>query len=207
MIRFLLVCEGSSDESLTHHIEKLIIQRGLPRAGGNAWHYGRTLVAKIQQGMSFYPVFDLLFVHRDSDAGDPTSRYAEIERAAAEAEYFGPLIGVVPVRSTESWLLADESMIRQACGNRRGTVPLELPQPNFIETLPNPKEVLEAALLTASETSGRRLSNMRRRFPDMRHQMLQNLPAGGALERLSSWMRLRDDLDKALNTLRPNNPL
>ncbi len=90
----------------------------------------------------------------------------------------------------EAWLLFDESAIRQASGNPRGTVPLNLPRSGRVETEPDPKMVLHEAIRIASGLSGRRLQAL----PVTRHTRrvaelvddftpLRNLSAFGALER------------------------
>lgn len=68
-IRFLLVCEGSSDDALVAHISKLLIEHGVTEAGGVPYHripsevtQGQEtyLAAKVEQGLKLFGAPDLL---------------------------------------------------------------------------------------------------------------------------------------------------
>ncbi len=120
----------------------------------------RSLGARIKTAIQLYPC-DLLFVHRDSEGPDPFRRVGEIEAALQDAdigESGVAVIGVVPIRMQEAWLLFDENAIRRAAGNPNGNHPLKLPPIRRIESLPDPKRVLHDLLREASGLSGRRLS-------------------------------------------------
>ena len=95
----------------------------------------------------------LIFVHRDAERESYEVRRTEIPRSG----HNGP---VVPVRMTEAWLLIDESALRQASGKPNGKARLVMPPVERLESLPDPKGVLEDLLLEASGSRGRR----RRRF-------------------------------------------
>jgi hypothetical protein len=69
---------------------------------------------------------------------------------------------------TEAWFLHDEEAIRRACGNPRGRVSLDLPNPRGVESLSDPKQTLFDALRTASERHGRRLARLERELGTMR---------------------------------------
>jgi hypothetical protein len=56
----------------------------------------------------------------------------------------------------EAWLLFNEGALREAAGNPRGSVALELPRVTSLEGIPNPKETLHHLLREASGLSGRR---------------------------------------------------
>jgi len=58
----------------------------------------------------------------------------------------------------EAWLLFDERLIRAAAGNENGNLPLLLPPLKKLESLPDPKSILIAALREASGLTGRRLA-------------------------------------------------
>jgi hypothetical protein len=62
---------------------------------------------------------------------------------------------------TEAWLLFDEAAIRQAAGNPRSTTPLCLPSLDKVEDLPDPKTVLNEALIRATDKPARRLRKFR----------------------------------------------
>lgn len=87
IVRFLLICEGSSDDALVHHIQRLLIQHGATEADGISSHFGTSLTEKVKQGLDLSAQPDLLFVQRDADHHLNTSakgaekRYAEIKGA------------------------------------------------------------------------------------------------------------------------------
>jgi len=199
--RFLLVCEGNSDAPLAFHIQRLFDSIGYARPDFHITSYGRRLIDKIQNGLDEYPKCDLLFVHRDADREDPDVRYDEIAAAIRDSEYQGRWVGVVPVRTTEAWLLLDERAIRTAAGNANGVDPLQLPGPTGTERIPDPKTHLQSILLTAGGVRGRRRRMLLRRVPAMRDRLLESLPVGGPLEQVPSWMRFRDDTVAALREL------
>ena len=202
-MRFLLVCEGSSDTALLPHIQRLLTRYGYPDSPGEAWSDGRRLVDKVRNGLQRLGQFDLLFVHRDADNAGANPRYHEIENAIQEAEYRGPWVAIVPVRMTEAWILLDEAAIRRVVRRPDGRTPLALPTPREAERRADPKTILETVLLDASETRGRRRREIREDLPNLRRQLLRNLPVGGPLEQLASWSRFRDDAVAALQILEP----
>lgn len=200
-MRFLFICEGSSDTPLLGHIQRLLIRYGHPDPEGEAWHHGRQVADKIRQGLDAADSLDLLFVHRDAENASADARYQEIEAAVREVVQDGmSWIGVVPVRMTEAWLLLDEAAIRKVVGKPNGKTRLNLPAPEHAERVADPKERLKNALLTASGTRGRRWRKVAREFPRLRRRLLQELPIGGELERLESWTRFRDDTVAASQT-------
>ena len=200
-VRFLLVCEGSSDGALVDHIERLIIHCGASEADGNASHYGRYLRDKIRFGVEDFGRTDLLFVHRDADNAGSGVRHAEIAAEVSAAEYRGPWIGVVPVKMLEAWLLGNESAIRRVAGRPRSTAPLQLRPAAALESVADPKEALEEVLLRAGDPRGvRRRKKFKAGIPGFRRQLIENLPIGGALEQLPAWVRFRDDIGAAVST-------
>lgn len=203
-IRILLVCEGSSDEGLLNHIQKLVIQCGPSDPLVSTWTYGKTLAQRVRNGLENSGECDLLMVHRDADSQHetpstgPEKRRQEIESAIAKTGYEGPWVGVIPVQAMESWLLLDESAIRGVVGNPRSSVPLPLPLPSRVEEVSDPKQLLQNAMETASEQSGRRLQRIKRDFSINRRILLENLPVGGLLEQVPSWCKFREDTAVAL---------
>ena len=201
-MRFLFVCEGSSDTPLIDHVQRLLIRYGQPDPDGEAWYHGSRVADRIRQGLKAAGGLHLLFVHRDADTAGAEARYQEIEIAVRDVEQEGmPWIGVVPVRMTEAWLLLDETAIRDVVGKPGGRTPLDLPAPEHAERVANPKERLRDALLTASGNRGRRRRRFAREFPRLRRRLLQDLPIGGELERLESWTRFRDDTVDAVRNI------
>lgn len=200
-MRCLLVCEGSSDAPLASHIQRLMSRHGYHEVDFNISFDGRLLVDKVRNGLGVVPDYDLVFVHRDADRSGPDARYREIATAVQEAGYGGQWIGIVPVRMTETWLILQEVAIRNAVQKPDGREALNLPAPAAVECVANSKDVLDAALLNASGERGRRRRALQRLLPELRHQLLENLPVGGPLEQVESWARFRDDTAAALREL------
>ena len=205
ILRFLLVCEGSSDGALVHHIQRLLIQHGATEADGSSSHFGTSLTEKVKQGLDLSAAPDLLFVHRDADhhrdtpAAGAKKRYEEITTSVQSASYGGPYLGIVPIRMTEAWLLVNEWSIRQVSGKPDSRHDLGLPTVQTVESIANPKNVLKEVLLRAGSPRGsRREKIFRRNFGEHRRQLIESLPVGGPLEHLNSWVRFRDDTKAAL---------
>lgn len=146
----------------------------------------------------------MVFIHRDSDGPDRDGREREIRRGVEESGFPHPFIPVIPVQETEAWLLLDEQAIRDVVASQ-GKQPLRLPKPNAIEGTRNPKEILQKALLTASETSGRRLKKEKNSFSRRRRVLLQRLDPLGAVRGLPSWQCLERDIQRALTQLENQN--
>ena len=203
-VRFLLVCEGSSDTSLVGHIERLLIACGASEADGSAFAHGSDVGNKIRLGLRYFGRADVLVVHRDANSAGPEARYEELSREVDRSGYEGTWVGLVPVRTMEAWLLADVAAIRSVAGRPAGQEPLaDLPAPPQVEALSNPKGTLQQVLLQAGLPQGKR----RRRkfgaaFSSQRRQLADALPIGGPLEDLDSWVRFRADLQSALTRLR-----
>ena len=213
-LRFLLICEGSSDAALIPHISKLLLKNGHSDPQGIAWHGTGPLTDKVGYGLEYSGGCELLLVHRDADSdvetpsAGPRKRAEEIEAAVLSSGYIGPWAGIVPVRMTEAWLLLDESAIRQVTGRPNGNLPLGLPDQILVERESDPKGCLEQSLIAASEATGRRLTKFRRDLPHLRRLLLEHLPVGGPLEQVPSWLRFRRDLTDALEPKahHQNNP-
>jgi hypothetical protein len=132
----------------------------------------------------------VLFVHRDAEAQPADLRREEISNTLLWAAVRH--IPVVPVRMTEAWLLADEHAIRSAAGNPNGMENLNLPELLRLEALPDPKQVLYEALITASGLNARR----RARLPV--HQRVHLIPNYiddySVLNVLDAFRRLQEDI-------------
>ena len=198
-IRFLLVCEGSSDTSLVDHIERLLVDCGASEASGTASCFGRKVGDKIRTGLQYYGEADLLVVHRDANSAGAAARYDEIANEVGFSGYRGQWVGIVPVRAMEAWLLVDEDAIRRVAGRPNGTESLDLPKPQRVEAIGDPKEVLRQALFSAAAPKGkRRRKKVAAEFSELRRQIAERLPIGGALEKVPSWERFRADVKKSM---------
>ncbi|MBI4661108.1 MAG: DUF4276 family protein [Verrucomicrobia bacterium] len=167
LLRYTLVAEGPSDEVLKYPLHWLLAQGGVMRAieatfpDLRQWPQPlRGLPDRIRAALVLSDPCDLLFVHRDSDGEPRENRCAEIQRAIEEVAADlrqRPYVCVVPVRMTEAWFLFDEALLRKAVDNPHGRVPLDLPSLSRVESLPDPKELLQQLISTATEKPPRRL--------------------------------------------------
>ena len=163
MIRCTLVCDGPSDRALIPIFEWSLWQLGVKSDLESVWADLRGvqpapvgLAARISKAIELYPC-EIVFVHRDSENVDAEVRRSEIADAIRSLNVDPPHVCVIPVKMLESWLLFSESAIRQAAGNPEGRIALEIPRPQDLEFIADPKSVLFELLRTASELSGRRL--------------------------------------------------
>jgi hypothetical protein len=123
-------------------------------------------------------------------------RQQEIETNWLGSQQTAALICVVPVRMTEAWLVANEKPIRSAVGNPNGTESLGLPPVKDIESLPDPKEILFAALKAAS---GLNASRKRRFNPhQFRHRVRELTDDLEPLRKLSSFKHLEAQVQRLL---------
>lgn len=168
-LRYTLLSDGPSDKALIPALTWLLREhfRGyaIQPEWADLWRLPvspRGLIERMIKSVELYPC-DLLFVHRDAEREPLGTRLAEIREAVAEVrKHFElpPVIGVVPVRMHEAWLLFDEAAIRRAAGNPNGQHTLNLPQTNRVEHLPDPKKNLHDLLRRASGLRGRRLARL-----------------------------------------------
>lgn len=177
-------------------LEFLCVQCGADEASGVApdlrrlpGKTGKTIAEQVSAALRFEPGVDLIFVHRDADARSAGARRREIEAAAVDA---GPvkIIPVVPIQETEAWLLLDEQAIRDVAENPHGKATLHLPRPSRVEMKARPKEILQAALIAASELKGQRLEKFRKAFGIHRALLLERVEPNGPIRTLSAWKAL-----------------
>lgn len=194
-----LVTDGSSDKLLAPLIELLFsahtelayqvnCAEGLPPLSSG-------LKARIDSALELFPC-DFLFVHRDAEGVEASIRQQEIETNWSNSQQTATLICVIPVRMTEAWLIANEAPIRSAAGNPNGAESLGLPALKNIESLPDPKEILFAALKAAS---GLNASRKRRFNPhQFRHRVSELTDDLEPLRKLSSFRHLEAQIQKHL---------
>ncbi len=166
-LRYTLVADGPTDRVLMPLLTWVLRRNGINGPIVTQWadmqrlpRPPRTLAERLRQSVDLYPC-DLLFVHRDAEREPAAHRVAEIHGAVENTRRdttvpLPPVVCVVPVRMQEAWLLFNESALREAAGNPRGSVALELPRVTSLEGIPNPKETLHHLLREASGLSGRR---------------------------------------------------
>lgn len=194
MTRFTstLVAEGSSDRALIPFIEFVLDEYcDVPHVTTFASNLPTgSLQERVACALFLYPC-DLLFVHRDADRTPVFLREEEI-RLAVRTTRAPTAICLIPVRMTETWLLADEMAIRRASGNPSGQAGLEIPPLSKLEAQADPKEVLFKALERASELGPNRL----RRFNSnqARRQVSGFMEDPSALRKLPSFVHFESQV-------------
>ena len=202
IVRFALLCEGTSDRPLVAHLRRLLSKCGATESVGSAIPLssipdqrdsrGSALSRKIRIALTNESELDLLFVHRDANSAGYDARVREVGEAFGNVGGSIDWIPIVPDRATEAWLLLDEDAIRRAAGNPRGRQPLHLPRPSQVEGVSDPKTALRDALAAASGHTGSRLRRFKKRFGPQRRVLLEQLPIFGGLAQVRSWLRLRE---------------
>ncbi len=205
----LFIGEGTSDRPLVDVVADLLLDHGIevritaPDLTQLSSRVGHATDQKIAAAMRLFEgTPDLLVVHRDADAAGPEVRRREVVDATSVHASDVSLVPIVPVRMTESWLLFDEMAIRQVAGNPRSRDRLDLRRPRDAEGEANPKDLLRAALVAASATTGRRRETVIKRFPEHRRQLLERLDRSGPVTELPAFQRLVDDVESAVARLR-----
>ncbi len=204
-VSYTLLADGTSDRALMRLIawtlrgQDVAIERGAWADLSRVSPKPRTLSERVGAALELNPC-NILFVHRDAERECSATRIAEVREATADLPNLH--VPVVPVRMTEAWLLHDEQAIRQASGNPSGTVALDFPTSDPVEELPDPKDKLSAALLTASELSGRRRRKKQRELPRMRTRVAELIDSFAPLRRVPAFERFVADLESVLRTLR-----
>ncbi|WP_084361677.1 DUF4276 family protein [Herbiconiux solani] len=196
-LQYALIREGTSDDGLIPHISALLLRAGASAVIGAARQYKGSTRERLSQLLAEPKPPALIFVHRDSDSADPSSRHQEIAAAASALGCVERVIPVVPVQELEAWLLTDEGSIRAVVGRPSGRTPMGLPALRNIETTSSPKEVLQNACLIASEKTGVRRKKERGQFNVRRASLLERIDIDGAVTSLASWQRFVGDLTTA----------
>lgn len=166
------------------------------------------LTARIQFALDWYS-FDLLLVHRDSEAAIQGKRKLEIERTVSgvsrERGSIPPAVCVAAVRMTEAWFLFDESALREAAGDPNGRQPLSLPALKQVESIPHPKRFLHDLLRVASGLHGRR----KRAFnvDAALHRLSEIIEDYGPLRVLPAFQSLETDLRNVIGRNHWHDPL
>lgn len=137
--------------------------------------------------------FDILFVHRDAENETIAKRVEEISQSTPAGNH--PIVCVIPVKMTESWLITSDKAIKEAVGNSHSKAKLDLPAQNKIESCDS-KAVLLSALTKASEYGAQR----RRKFkPELfRHRVAELTTDLTALRKISSFKKMENALKNIL---------
>ena len=205
-INYTLLSDGSSDRMLmpiiTWSLKQNLGQDVLIQPDwANLYHASANLdlYKKINYSLDKFPC-DILFVHRDSEKKSESvvqERKQEIEDAwinsVKNSEKYVP---VIPIRMSEAWLLVDELAIRSASGNPNSTIPIQFPKISRLESLPNPKEILEALIRKASGLRGRNLKKLN--VDKAKHRVAEHIVDFSPLKRLTAFQTFESDLKSVL---------
>ncbi|BAY27949.1 hypothetical protein NIES2100_77760 [Calothrix sp. NIES-2100] len=205
---YTLLSDGSSDKALIPILTWLLQENQIECAIQSNWADLRrlskppkTLSARIISSLDFYPC-DLLFIHRDAEKELPEKRIAEIREAVEETVIktvtMPPHICVIPVRMQEAWLLFDEAALRMAAGNPHGRQPLQLPDLDRLEKLPDPKDTLHGLLSQASGLTGRRLKQFSAN--ERVHRLSEIINDFSPLRALSAFQVLETEIQQVVKT-------
>jgi Domain of unknown function (DUF4276) len=204
-MRIAFLGEGSSDNGIAPHIERLAAERRIrssvtvPDFARLGSKIGHSVPEKLCALRGFGDEYDLVVVHRDADNAGHEARAAEISQAMSAEWAEIAHVPAIPVRMLEAWLLLDEQAIRQVSENPNGRMALGLPKLAAIERHADPKALLKETLARASGLSGRRFEQFQRRFPQHRLRLLELLDPRGPVLTLPSWNRFVGDLDGAFS--------
>jgi hypothetical protein len=204
-LRYTLLADGSSDRALMPILSWIIRECAFDAAIVPQWADFRNLrmppaglPARILAALDLYPC-DLLFVHRDAENIPYEDRKSEIEDAFGDLGIQTPSVCVVPVRMQEAWICWHELSIREAAGNPRGNVELDIPRVRDVEGIPDPKNLLCQLILDASEQTGRRRRKIRCR--ERMHRIAEQIGDYSPLRDASAFDALYVELENTLEQL------
>lgn len=200
-ITFALLREGTSDDGLIPHLQTLLVREGATSAVGTGRPYSGPVEAKLSKLQKEEARVDIVFVHWDADARSGEERRQRVLTAASSITPPQRCVPVVPVQELEAWLLADPGALRTAVGRPSATDWLEVPRVRDIENTTSPKEILAAALLDASATTGRKRDKERRKFAQRRRTLLERLDIDGPVSNLPSFQQLVADVAAAVEEM------
>lgn len=189
-VAYTLVGDGTSDRVLTAVID-WVLREALP---------GVLLAEPAFLHRKHQPIVEavefarqrfgrhLVIVHRDAERATWETRAREILTTDG-------VVRLIPVRMTEAWLLGDEQAIRYAAGNPEGTAPLQLPAPDRLDSLPDPKGVLRDAIIAAAGAPrGRRLKALKRELSRRARLVAEYTDTWTHLDALEAFRRFRTEL-------------
>lgn len=168
--RYALISDGTSDQVLLKIIDWAFQQfLNIETMGERADFYfletrPKSISDKVRLVAEQYDDLDFIVVHRDAEKETYEKRASEVAVELATAN-IQPLLSipVIPVRMTEAWLLFDAKAIASAAGNPNiGRLPI-LPALHSVESLPDPKAVLEKLIRDSCGLRSRGLKNLNTR--------------------------------------------
>ncbi|MEO6832931.1 MAG: hypothetical protein ABI378_10570 [Chitinophagaceae bacterium] len=212
ILKYTLIADGSSDKVLLDII-KWSLDNLYPKLSNNGVHADfRNLLkppengdvkARILKAIKYYPC-DILFYHRDAEDNSATIIEERKSEVLNNADNKQPIVCIVPVVMTESWLMFDELAIKRASGNRNYKMGLDLPPINRIESIKDPKDRLYKLL---REISGIKKRNLSKFNPGrMVHLIAEYIDDFSELRGLSSFKVFEKDLKIAVENYIAHKP-
>lgn len=204
-----LIGDGSSDKALSNVIKWLIDDLYPQLPSKITFADFRThknppakydVAKQIEESQKYYP-FDLVVYHRDAESSD----LSFIERRKQEVianipeGFQDKVVCAVPVKMMEAWLLIDKEAIKRAAGNRNFKGTLDIPTPNRLENITQPKDKLHELLTSASNLTGRKLNNFN--VHQKVHLLAEYIEDFSALRELTSFRVFEEDLKAAVSIL------
>ena len=205
-INYTLLADGSSDMvlipiinwTLRNQFPTIVVQAQFAKFALRK--KPKTLEERIKYAIEIYPC-DVLFVHRDAENMSFAERRDEIQKAwdNVNQQLDHELIGIVPVRMTEAWLLINESAIKVASGNPNSQEKLSLPAPQKLENKRDPKDKLHTLIKRASNLRGRNLDKLNTH--QAVHLVAENISDYTPLRDLNAFQKFEDEIQTVISTL------
>ncbi len=204
-VSYTLLADGSSDEILIpiiswvlrQHYPNILIQAEFASLS-RLRKPPKKLEDKIIHAIDLYPC-DILFIHRDAENDSYEERRKQIAEVWSSVKSQLPtkqIVGVVPVRMSETWLLIDELAIKTASGNPNSDEQLSLPSLKKLESESNPKKLLHDLIKKASKLKGRNLEKLN--IHQAVHLVAENMNDFSLLRNLSAFQELENEVSKTL---------
>jgi hypothetical protein len=130
----------------------------------------------------------IVFVHRDGENANLENRLQEFDGVDR-----GDVVPLVPIRMTEAWLLVSAAAIAKAA-DRPGAA-ITVPSVQQLDTIANPKQLLEERLMQAAgNPTGRRRKRFHQSIVDRRINVSSLVEDFSPLEAVPAFQRFQADL-------------
>lgn len=202
MLRYVLIADGSSDETLMSVIKWLLddLYPQLPNEGQFADfrplpNPPKNVHEKIRRAKYYYSP-DIIFYHRDAESVDSKKISERKHEVLAEAADEDDVVCIVPIKMMETWLLIDAEAIKKAAGNRNYKGKITLPAINRLEKVQQPKVELHKLLKEACGLTGRRLDKFN--VDEAVHLVAENIEDFSVLRDLTAFSVFENDVKEKI---------
>lgn len=205
VLRYTLIADGSSDKALLH-IVKWSLDDLYPKLSNEGYLANFSNVKnpprksdvseQVRMAQELYP-FDILLYHRDAENQAKDILEQRKREVFLPLGYTAkPIVCVIPIKMTETWLLINEDAIKKAAGNRNYRGHLQLPPVRNLEKETNPKKLLHTLLKESCGLNGRRLDKFN--VHKAVHRVAENIQDFSPLRSLSAFRKFEEDLKEAV---------